>query len=81
MSSPVDWVVLSQVIERHNARRRQEPCPEDAAYIRMLRKWAHHRIILRAPGLRLLQWTLSPEWTTPPTYTQPGPVSGEFEAR
>lgn len=74
MSSPVDWVVLSQVIERHNARRRQEPVPEDAARIRALR-------YADGPLGTIVAWTLSPEWTTSPTYTQPGPVSGEFEAR
>lgn len=78
MSSPVDRVVLAQVIERHNERRRREPCPEDAEYLRQLRNIYTYDGAFRSP---IIAWTLSPEWRAIPVYTQPEPVSGEFEAR
>jgi hypothetical protein len=78
MSSPVDWVVLEQVIERYNVRQRQEPCPEDRAHASRLRNYYTYGTPRYSP---IVAWTLSQELTTPPAYTQPEPVSGEFEAR
>lgn len=75
MSSPVDWALLSRLLDRLRAARYVEPCPDDVSYLRRQRAGWHANL-----G-SLVAWTLSPEWTTPPTYTQPEPVSGEFEAR